>query len=432
MSKAIKQVLTATAAAVMATAAVADDSFEYHGYWRLGFNTDAALNQPYSEQSTSGYTSRHTHAPNWMSLRLTKKWQDGSVFKVALDEGGPVTHEVGWNQFAQFKFRDAYLQTPISDKSSIWAGSRNIEFEDVRLFDVGNPFNTDGYGLGGQFDKTFVTLSFAKSTRSVNYSYTDTADNQTKNSSFDLDLKDVTLLARHEIDLGNGRMLAPMVKVTKYGSNKDAANFREVKPNETNINAQDVEGATSYRVGAVLNRGGEGYWGREILWYDATPVDVMDGSKGSDTTIGLWESAGYELGDYGVLLAAGIQSKSFKNGKQQFKAQDGLYVADGSKTSTSQIVYALGVQPIYYVTPRFHTALDVAYSGTDKVLSSSSANGFTVTPILRYAMNKSVTGAPEIYTSITYGQYAAKVKTGTDGKPTDQLITTQSGFEIWF
>ena len=47
-------------------------------------------------------------------------------------------------------------------------------------------------------------------------------------------------------------------------------------------------------------------------------------------------------------------------------------------------------------------------------------------------MNKNTLGTPQIYTSVTYGSYDAKVKKDEKGKPSDMLVTTQTGFETWF
>ena len=94
--------------------------------------------------------------------------------------------------------------------------------------------------------------------------------------------------------------------------------------------------------------------------------------------------------------------------------------------------FNVAAQPVYYLTPKFHAAFDVGYSYINKRVADNQANVLTLTPILRYAMNKNATGSPQIYTSVTYGSYNAKIKTNEKGDPTDTLVTTQTGFETWF
>jgi hypothetical protein len=79
-----------------------------------------------------------------------------------------------------------------------------------------------------------------------------------------------------------------------------------------------------------------------------------------------------------------------------------------------------------------HAALDLNYAGRTKRLSNTDANGIIITPILRYAMNRSAIGTPQIYTSLSYGRYDAETKRQPDGTFKTTLVTTQTGFEIWF
>ena len=134
----------------------------------------------------------------------------------------------------------------------------------------------------------------------------------------------------------------------------------------------------------------------------------------------------------GLLTGFSLQSMSFKDKMPVLKVDGGAIVADGTNTTTSTMKVSIGAQPVYYVTDHFHAALDFNYAMTTKKIAATDANLLTLTPILRYALAKNPVGTPQIYTSLTYGKYDAKVKKATNGEATDSLITTQTGMEVWF
>ena len=395
--------------------------YEFHGYWRLGVNTDANLLDEVSD--TQGEhkifhnipTTRHARGPNYFWLQLIKNFDQGIVAVFKIDsELDAMPHESNqWNK-SELRIRDLYLQLPLFDNSSyLWFGSRVFEFESIRLFDKLNHFDLNAHGVGLKLWNTDLVLSFTK----------DDVLND-KDESTCRYRKNVTFLFRHEVLLGEGLALKPMFKFINYGTLPE--------DNQDPTNKPEIKGTTAYSIGGVLSRWSGKDWGNTMVWVESRPVDNYGDKSGRDTLLGIAESCNYDFEYFGLLLGAFLEFNQFNDKQQVYKVKSGSLVQDEDNTTKSVVKLSLGVQPVYYITSRLHAALDINKTYQDKYINDYSFSSFLITPILRYSLDKTPIGVPQIYTSITYGQYDWKAKKKGNSELTDNLITTQSGFEIWF
>lgn len=394
---------------------------EFSGYWRLGYQTD--LNPLHANQSTQGTTaptSRHIRNPNYFDLQLGKSFSNGARVKFAVDSdanpGFSPHQDDSWDVSKDpeavnnrlLRVRDLYLEVPVGE-AKLWAGVRRLEWEDIRIMDYSNPFNVNGYGIGGTVADTDLVLS-----------YVDRKDQ----SEAKTPLKDVTFLARHTLKISENREIKPMLLVKQFGS----------APKNDSTGQAEVKGASAFKLGGIYSSSSDTHSANMGVWFESNPVDPTGTKSGSNTGVGLMASNSYEFGDYGVLSGLHLFYDSYKDSKPEFKIADDKksLVADGDKTTNSNITYSVAVQPVYYTTKNLHLALDLNYAGKTKKTDAADANAFFVTPILRYAMNKNVLGTPQVYTSVTYGGYDWKAKKNAKAEATDALVTTQTGFEVWF
>lgn len=405
---------------------------DFKGYWRFGYNTDInPLQRERDTQGTSVPHSRHVRSPSYFNLSLGKSFENGARINFDIDNDGKTPHRDGnWNasesaDTAQeiqnlydrdLRVRELYLELPVGD-ARIWAGARKLEFEDIRIFDQLNPFNLDALGIGATVGNTQAHLSVQDSTRIL--------PGETETSS-SRPLKDVSLLLRHELALGEGSALKPMVLVKQYGQAEENDNVDQPEP--------EVKGSTAFKVGAIYSTWGEENWGNMGLWFESNPNDETGASSGTDTSVGLMSSHSYEFGDFGVLAGLYAKYTSFKNEQEELKIADGKQglEKDGNKKTNNVIDASFGLQPVYYATDHLHLALDLNYALRSKKLATEDTNAVFVTPIVRYAMSKNTLGSPQIYTSVTYGMYDWKAKRDAKNEQTDALLTTQTGFEVWF
>ena len=408
---------------------------EYGGYWRLGYQTDAnPLQANRSTQGTMAPTSRHIRNPSYFDLRLGKTFENGARIKLTVDNDGYTPHQDGFAKaqtaddlaFRDPRVRDLYLEVPVgSAGASIWAGARRIEFEDIRIFDFGNPFNVNGFGVGGTLENTSAALSVEdRKVVDDRGTDTDTKDDVTT------PLKDISLVLRHELMLGSNRAVKPMFWIKQYGS----------APSNDKIKQDKIKGATAFKIGGIYSSWSSDHSANMGIWFESNPIDNSGTSSGEDTAIGLMVSNAYEFSDFGILTGLYLKYDSFKDSKQVYKVATGKksLEADGETTTNNNITASVGFQPVYYVTDHLHLALDLNYAAKSKKVDwnpedgTGDADAFFATPIIRYAMNRNVLGTPQIYTSLTYGTYDWKVKKNAEAMASDSLVTTQTGFEVWF
>jgi hypothetical protein len=394
---------------------------EFSGYWRLGYNTDLnPLHANQSLQGTTAPTSRHTRSPNYFDLQLGKTFSNGARVKFTVDSdanpGFSPHQDDSWDVSKDpeavnnrlLRVRDLYLEVPVGE-AKIWAGARRFEWEDIRILDYLNPFNVNGYGIGGTVADTDLVLS-----------YLDREDETAAKTP----LKDVTFLARHTLKISENRAIKPMLLIKQFGS----------APKNDSTGQAEVKGATGFKLGGIYSSWSDSHSANMGVWFESNPVDRTGTKSGSDTGIGLMASNAYEFGEYGVLTGLHLFYDSFKDSRPEYKIADDKksLVLDGDKTANNSITYSVAVQPVYYATKNVHLALDLNYAGKTKKVSDADANALLVTPIVRYAMEKNVLGTPQIYTSVTYGSYDWKAKKNAKAEATDALVTTQTGFEVWF
>ena len=443
----MKRVLVAMAAAgILAGGGIsrADDKgkYEVNGYWRLGFNTSPTYLEDASD--TQGYgqfgdlkTSRHTRNPSYFWLQMKRTFENASEGVVKIDSEGKLPHENGtWGDPKAniLRVRDLYYSMPVSADTSIWAGARTLEFEDIRIFDYLNYFNVNAHGVGLKSGSTQVVASFQREeVENTKLQYSDSAGGKTAapkpasatdtNTSF---RRNVTLLVRHEMSLGANMAIKPMVKIDNYGS------MPEDKKNSPAITRDKVKGATAYSVGGVLSRWDKNFWENIHLWIGVKPQDTLGIESGNDMEYGFGESGSWDFGTFGIVTGLWAQQEKFKTQRQVYKVEDDKLVADGTSKADTTSKLSLAAQPMYYVTDKVHAGVDLSAAQKTVKLSKDDFNCLLVTPIVRYAANKNPMGTPQIYTSITYGMYDWKAKNSPNGEATRRLVTAQTGFETWF
>jgi maltoporin len=217
----------------------------------------------------------------------------------------------------------------------------------------------------------------------------------------------------------------------------------------------------------VISRSGRpGYWGNTVLAIRETPSGLIgrtdqnesigdDASKAFakqanienaaqrnaalrgdskffDTTFILSDTANIDFPRWSLLTGLWIEHDIYNAARQLWKLSGSTITLDEGKFTKKNTRISVGIQPVYFISDQVHAAFDVNYAMRTKRLSNIDSNGLIMTPILRYAMNKSALGTPQIYTSFSYGRYDAETKRQPDNSYKTTLVTTQTGFEIWF
>jgi len=408
---------------------LANASVSMHGYWRLGLNTTGDLTIPAVQQQNLQEqgehklfydipTSRHVSNPSYFWLQAVKTLDNDVKAVVKVDHSGQTAHyNNNWPNpenpetlSAQaFTVRDLYIEMPMGEDSSIWAGTRYYEFEDIRLFDVLNFFNHNAHGIGYHRGGSLASLSFSLSDFVV--------DEEEPRKR-----QETTLLLRHEMPLAGNYSLKPMAHISVLGS--------LAKDHQTE--APSIKATQVYRLGGVLTRWGDNFWGNTHFWSESTPTDPTGMENGRNLVIGLGESASYDFGTFGVLFAAWLQQERFHAEQDVYEVKDNELALKEDKTTKSVFKTSIGIQPVYYLTDAWHVAVDINVTNRSQKTGPNQFNSTLITPILRYSAERSTLGVPQIYTSLTWGSYDWKAKQDVNGKPTDTLVTTQTGFEIWF
>lgn len=471
--------------------ALANDGFEFGGYWRAGYNTASVVTaqelvtrklswrdfvdtlegltgEASDTQDLPGLkTTRHSRNPTYLQLKLGQRFSNGVEARFKLDSFGPMAHDISESSAdsstktaANLRVRDLYLSVPLGlENTRLWAGSRMLEYEDLRLFDGGNPFDLNAYGVGVEASKFEAVLSYNKATRTavVVGANGQPVPNPQQNAT--VNTKDVTLLARFELKPWKIFNIRPMIKLTNHsGAPADSVSA---------IQRKAINGSVEALVGAVISRTGRaGYWGNTVLAIRETPSGLIgrtdqDENKGDDnykknaqqtnqenasarnaalrgdsknydTTFIFTDTTNIDFTKWAMLSGVWLEHDIYNSARPLWKLSGSTLVRDGEATTKKSTRYSIGIQPVYFISDQVHAALDLNYAGRTQRLSNSDANGIIVTPILRYAMNKSALGTPQIYTSFSYGRYDAETKRQPDGAFKTTLVTTQTGFEIWF
>jgi hypothetical protein len=328
--------------------------------------------------------------------------------------------------------RDLYTTLPTSSDLRVWAGSRQFEFEDLRLFDSGNPFDTSTLGVGLESSKTIFAMGYAKAKReAVVAARPSTARSGSSKQAVLVDTKDATLLYRTEVPLEKNYTIIPTFKLIVHGATQADAT--------TGNKRQAIRGSQEFMAGAIMSRydaetsnSGHSTMGISLKPPDGSEASLRGDNSGYDVRFFVEDANIINTPEWGLLTALSIEQTSFKNEQKRYVVMsDGSIVASGEK-SKSQRTMALGIQPILYVTKAVHLALDVSYSFRDKKLQKNQSNALLVTPLFRYAMSQNPLGSPQFYTSFTYGKYDLDFKRQIDGSFKNTLSTMQTGIELWF
>ncbi|MFZ9520073.1 MAG: carbohydrate porin [Silvanigrellaceae bacterium] len=449
------------------TTQAAEENFQFNGYWRAGFDTASPFTgrefvdgaggnsfynfierltseAPDNQGAPNLKTSRHTRDPNYLKLQLSKTFTNDVRITFGIDSKGAPVHEStpAWadsaNQGAaiqisnSLRIRDLYTSLPTTSDLRVWAGSRQFEFEDLRLFDSGNPFDTSTLGVGLESSKTIFAMGYAKAKReAVVAARPATVRGGTARQAVLVDTKDATLLYRTEVPLEKNYSIIPTFKVVVHGATQADAT--------TGNKRQAIRGSQEFMAGAIMARfdGETGNTGHSTMGVSLKPPDGSEASlrgdnSGFDIRFFAEDANIISTPEWGLLTAISIEQTSFKNNQKRYVVMsDGSIVASG-ETSKSQRTIALGIQPVLYVTKSVHLAMDLSYSFRDKKLQKNQSNALLVTPIFRYAFSQSPLGSPQFYTSFTYGKYDLDFKRQIDGSFKNTLSTMQTGIELWF
>ncbi len=415
---------------------------EFTGYWRLGYNTDINPLLPASDsQGVPNEVSRHMRGPSYFNLGLGKSFENGMRVRFEVDHVGKTPHQDGdWGYDSNaeagasftslydrdFRIRELYLELP-AGQAKIWAGARKFEWEDIRIFDTLNPFNLNGFGGGVTLGGTQAHVTFADRKGTIALPSENLAPDAEAPTTT-VALKDVSMVIRHEIAINENRSVKPMIWVKQNGQAPEA------DVGDPAVTRPEIKGSTAFKVGGIYSSHSESHWANMGLWFESNPTDITGNTSGTNTSLGLMSSSSYEFGSFGVVAGLYGLYTSYKDSQQELKVADNKQslVPDGEATTNNQIKVSAGIQPVFYVTDHFHTALDLNYALTDKKINTTDSNALFVTPILRYAMSRTAIGTPQIYTSLTYGLYDWECVTNAEGKASDTLVTTQTGFEVWF
>ncbi|MEY2986695.1 MAG: hypothetical protein RJB13_216 [Pseudomonadota bacterium] len=471
--------------------AEASEGFEFGGYWRAGFNTASSVTaQEFVTRkvtwtnfvdSLKGFTgeasdrqellglktTRHSRSPSYFQMRLSQRFSNGVDAKLKFDSFGPFFHEIAdtsadapQKNAVNLRVRDLYLSVPLSaENTRLWAGSRLFEYEDLRLFDGGNPFDHNAFGVGVEGPRYEASLSYgqAKRTAVITNSSGQPVTDNTESSL--VSTKDITVTARVELNPLGRFQVKPMLKFVNHaGAPADKVSV---------IRRKEIPGSVELTIGAVVSRSGRpGYWGNTVIAVRETPSgligrnDVNESigddefkskaqqtnatnaternaalrgdSKSFDTTFILSDTTNIDFNRWSLMTGLWLEHDIYSGGRQAWTLKGSTIVEEDGKKTKKNTKYSIGIQPVYYISDQVHAALDLNYAGRTQRLSNADANGIIVTPIIRYAMNKSALGTPQIYTSFSYGRYDAEVKRQPDNAYKTTLITTQTGFEIWF
>lgn len=449
------------------TSPAVEETFQFNGYWRAGFDTaspftgrefvdGAGGNSFYNfiERLTTEAsdnqgapnlkTSRHARDPNYFKLQLSKTFTNDVRIYFGLDSKGAPVHESTpeWADSAtqsssirisnSLRVRDLYTSLPTSSDLRVWAGSRQFEFEDLRLFDSGNPFDTSTLGVGLESNKTIFAMGYAKAKReAVVAARPSTARSGSSKQAVLVDTKDATLLYRTEVPLEKNYTIIPTFKLIVHGATQADAT--------TGNKRQAIRGSQEFMAGAIMSRydaetgnSGHSTMGISLKPPDGSEASLRGDNSGYDVRFFAEDANIINTPEWGLLTALSVEQTSFKNEQKRYVVMsDGSIVASGEK-SKSQRTIALGIQPILYVTKAVHLALDVSYSFRDKKLQKNQSNALLVTPLFRYAMSQNPLGSPQFYTSFTYGKYDLDFKRQIDGSFKNTLSTMQTGIELWF
>lgn len=424
-----------------------EQSFEFHGYGRLGFATNEKLTDAGQDQGDGSFglpTSRHVRDLNYLRIQLIGNAGESGALNIEMQLNNLAHQTNNWDG-AGVNLRNAFFQMPVSSDTEAWFGARRLEFEDVRLFDKFPLSDTTFYGAGLKTpiagSPTTIALGF-KNLENAPLLIAKSPSNPIEgNDSIATQRRDTSLFIRHDISLGSNLAVRPTVILNRTGRY-----FRDGAPLEkydtANISANTTQSnetpspTVTGKVGAVLSHWGNEGWGNHFLWVEQRTAAGQTSSSDKDTQFGLASSGDYEglsNENLGLMYSAMVQVTQFKNAQQKFKLTDDMFKADGDATSKRGVLVAVGLQPVYYVTPKVHVALDFSHTLTNKVSAELAKPNMTfISPIVRYAANKTALATPQLFTSVTYGMYESKARLDANGKASKTSITTQTGCEFWF
>ena len=408
--------------------AFADSSVEFKGYARAGFDLNLTkigrdFNNPGQDgQGEKGLSTRHVRNLNYLQLWVTKNLEN-SKFVISVDNEifQTVYTEDSWDNISGFRVRDAYFQTEVSPDLAIWAGQRYFLFDDVRVLDVLNNYNAFGAGLVIA-KNTDVFVSTTKTGTVVSTDGTATK-------------KDLQFVAHSKIELSPSLSLSPELAVTRSGdvlaAQQNAATGEVTLAPDAEGKAVKLKSAkTAFKGRLLVGFTGSDMWNNAAIAYEQTPNLVCENGaclpNNKLSTITFTDSGSFEFGSVGLLVGALVKYEKYKN-KITFQDKKGK-----EKNAKSRVVASVDVQPVFYVTDKFHLALDINKTFRPKYKAGETPAALLVTPIARYALAKNTIGQAQVYTSVTYGKYDVKNSVFNGKKFTDSLVTMQTGFELAF
>jgi len=441
--------LHATAALAESPTPSKNPPFEFHAYGRLGISTNANLvegttNQGDQKDSKFGLpTSRHVRDLNYLRIQFQGRAAQDSLFNIEAELGNLAHQTNKWGD-SNISLRNAYFEIPVTSDATAWVGARRLEFEDVRLFDQFPLSDSTFYGVGTTTPIAGSAMTIALGAKDLDtpplFVAADSQDPTKGNIEVKAQKRDASLFVRYDLALSEGLALRPTLIINRSGqykrNNTPFESYDSVNQDKAIVRLETPKTFTSGKVGAVLSHWGNAGWGNHFVWAEQRAAAGKRSSSDKDIVWGLASSGDYEgwsSSDVGLTYGAMIQLTQYKYAQPKFALEDENFKKDGDSTSKSGTVVALGLQPVYYITPQVHVALDLNHTLTNKVGDENAKPNMTfVTPILRYATNKNALATPQIYTSVTYGIYESKARLTPSGTPTKTSFTTQTGCEFWF
>lgn len=428
-----------------------EPQFEFHAYGRLGISTNEKIADAGQDQGDGSFglpTSRHVRDLNYLRIQLVGTAAAESKFNLEA-QFNKLAHQTNSWDGAGINLRNAYFEMPIDAESSAWVGARRLEFEDIRLFDKFPLSDTTFYGVGATTPiagaKTTIALGFKNLENDPVLVAKDSANAAAGNTSVASQRRDNSLFIRHDLSLGENLAIRPTLILTRsgkyYREGKPFETFETSVPDATNNSTKIVINETQKaivtgKVGAVLSHWGDAGWGNHFVWLEQRPAAGQLTGSDKDTQFGVATSGDYEgfsSSDVGIMYSALLQQTQFKNAQPKYKIENDTFVPKSGATSKSGTLVALAVQPVYYVSDKVHVALDLSHTLTNKVGAELAKPSMTfITPIARYAANKTALATPQLFTSVTFGIYESKARLNAAGTASKTSVTTQTGCEFWF
>lgn len=370
--------------------------------------------------------------------RLDYLWQN--TFKYNLYINNYNTNE--------FLLRDFFLKIPFQQNEfSLWIGKRTIEFENIYLFQMANPFDqVDLQGIGIESNIFQAAISINKST--VFTTGKDSNGNiilDNSNNPILYPEKDYifTAFLAGKFLLAEGKIFQPILTLRAYESISNGDKEGVIKNKVTRDSA--------FIVGGIFYRPlSENLKGTTTIWFESLPESRPQNnlntlspyygegripSKYSKNTIGIADSSEYLINNFfGLLSGIVILNNTYASNLNLLRISDdkNSLVPDQNTSVKTTNRISIDLQPVFYLSSNFHLGIDTNFNYVSKKLIANDANSFIISPILKYVFDEKLKTNKYFFISMSYGVYDWNVKILPNGSHTNKLFTTQTGINLSF